>query len=80
MQFDGRGEYMKHEVIDYLKNCKVWYKITATHSPAQNSIVKYLNHILIEHAYAMMLEHNISYFLWPEAIIYACYLKNKSLT
>ena len=28
----------------------------------------------------MMLEHNIPYFLWPEAITYACYLKNRSLT
>jgi len=28
----------------------------------------------------MMLEHNIPYFLWPEAVAYACYLKNRSLT
>jgi len=28
----------------------------------------------------MMLEHNILYFLWPEAVAYACYLKNRPLT
>jgi len=28
----------------------------------------------------MMLEHNIPYFLWPEAAAYACYLKNRSPT
>jgi len=28
----------------------------------------------------MMLEHNIPYFLWPEAVTYACYLKNRSPT
>ena len=27
-----------------------------------------------------MLEHNIPYFLWPEVVVYACYLKNKSPT
>jgi len=28
----------------------------------------------------MMLEHNILYFLWPEAVTYVCYLKNRPLT
>jgi len=27
-----------------------------------------------------MLKHNIPYFLWPEAVAYACYLKNRSPT
>jgi len=28
----------------------------------------------------MILEHNIPYFLWPEAVTYACYLKNRLST
>ena len=76
--FDGKGEYIDHKVIDYLKSCGIQYEITATYSPIQNGIAKCLNHILIEHMYAMMLEHNISYFLWPETVAYTCYLKNRS--
>jgi len=80
MQFDGGGEYIDHEVINYLKSCEIRYEITAAYSPAQNGIAKRLNRTLIEHTCAMMLEHNIPYFLWPEAVAYACYLKNKSPT
>ena len=35
---------------------------------------------LIEHARVMIFEHSIPYFLWPEAVAYACYLKNQSPT
>jgi len=80
IQFDSREEYIDHEVIDYLKSCEIRYEITATHSPAQNGIAKHLNRTLIEHTHAMMLEYNIPYFLWPEAVAYACYLKNRSPT
>jgi len=80
MRFDGGGEYIDHEVIDYLKSCGIQYEITAAHSPAQNSIAERLNYTLIEHAHAMMLKHNILYFLWPEAVAYAYYLKNRSPT
>ena len=80
MRFDGRGEYIDHEVIDYLKSCGIQYEITAVHSPAQNGIAECLNHTLIKYACTMMLEHNIPYFLWPEAVAYACYLKNRSPT
>ena len=68
MQFNGGGEYINHKVINYLKSCGIWYEITAAHSPAQNGIAECLNCTLIKHTHAMMLEHNISYFLWPEAV------------
>ena len=80
MWFDGGGEYIDHEVIDYLKSCRIQYEIIAAHSPAQNGIAEHLNHTLIEHICTMMLKHNIPYFLWPEAVAYACYLKNRSPT
>ena len=80
IQFDSGEKYIDYEVIDYLKSYGIQYKITAAHSPAQNGTVKCLNRILIKHVRAMMLEHNIPYFLWPEAVAYACYLKNRSPT
>jgi len=50
MRFDGRGEYIDHEVINYLKSCGIQYEITAAYSSAQNGIAERLNHTLIEHA------------------------------
>ena len=39
-----------------------------------------LNRTLTEHARAMIKAHNVPHFLWPEAIMYATYLKNRSPT
>ena len=60
-------------IFEKLKEMKINIKINidltvlpshniAAHLSAQNSIVKCLNHTLIKYAYAIMLEHNISYF------------------
>jgi len=38
MLFNSRGEYVDHEVIDYLKSCGIQYEITAAHSPAQKAL------------------------------------------
>ena len=34
--------------------------------------------MLVEHAQAMIHQHNLPYSLWKEAIAYATYLKNRS--
>ncbi len=34
----------------------------------------------MEHARAMLIEHHLPKFLWPEAVAYAAYLKNRSPT
>jgi len=72
--------FIKTQTSKNLKSCGIRYEITAVHSPAQNGIAERLNRTLIKHVHAMMLEHNIPYFLWPEAVAYACYLKNRSPT
>ena len=53
---------------------------TAPYSPAQNGIAKRLNWTLLEHAWVMIFTKNLLKTLWPEAITYACYIKNRSLT
>ena len=53
---------------------------TAPYSPAQNGIAKWLNQTLLKHARAMIFTNNLPKSLWPEAIAYACYIKNWSLT
>ena len=53
---------------------------TVPYSPAQNGIAERVNRTLLEHARAMIFSKNISKHLWPEAIAYACYIKNRSPT
>ena len=52
----------------------------APYSPAQNGIAEHVNKTLLEHAWTMIFSKNISKHLWPEAITYACYIKNRSPT
>ena len=50
----------------------------APYSPAQNGIAECINRTLLEHVRAMIFSKNISKNLWPEAVAYACYIKNRS--
>ena len=53
---------------------------TAPYSPAQNGIAEQLNWTLLERTWAIIFSKNLPKTLWPEAIAYACYIKNRSLT
>ena len=53
---------------------------TTPYLPAQNGIAEWLNQTLLEHAWAMIFAKNLLKTLWPEAVAYACYIKNRSLT
>ena len=53
---------------------------TAPYSLAQNGIAKRLNQTLLEHTHAMIFTKGLPKVLWPEAVAYACYIKNRSLT
>lgn len=43
IRFDGGGEYIDHEVIEYLESCGIKYEITAAYSPSQNGTAERLN-------------------------------------
>jgi hypothetical protein len=53
---------------------------TAPYSPAQNGIAERLNRTLLEHARAMIFAKQAPKILWPEAVAYACYIKNRTPT
>lgn len=77
---DGGGEFINQEFKDFLAESGMELEITAAYSPAQNGIAERLNRTLVEHARAMMFDQNVPRHLWPEAVAYACYLKNRSPT
>ena len=77
---DGGGEYLSKEFKKYLLENGTQQDTTTPHSSSQNGIVECLNQMLVEHAHAMLHQHQLPNSLWKEAIAYATYLKNRSLT
>ena len=77
---DNGKEYISAEVRRFLAEQGIRVELTAAYSPSQNGVAERLNRTLVEHARAMLAEHNLPLFLWPEAVAYATYLKNRSLT
>jgi transposase InsO family protein len=77
---DNGGEYMNKAFKDFCAKHGIIMETTAPYSPAQNGIAEWLNHTLLEHMRAMMFTKNLPKILWPEAMAYTCYIKNRSPT
>src|SRR6266481_2072124 len=77
---DGSGKYINEPFKTFCAEASIIMEQTVPYSPAQNSITEQINQTLLEHARAMIFSKNISKTLWPEAIAYTCYIKNRSPT
>jgi hypothetical protein len=77
---DNGKEYVNAKVKEFLADHGIRFELTAAYSPSQNGVAERLNRTLIEHARAMLAEHNLPLFLWPEAVAYTTFLKNRSPT
>jgi gag-polypeptide of LTR copia-type/Pol polyprotein, beta-barrel domain/Integrase core domain/Domain of unknown function (DUF4219)/GAG-pre-integrase domain/Zinc knuckle len=77
---DNGGEYTSKAFKEYCATLGIIMETTAPYSPAQNGIAERLNRTLLEHARAMIFAKGLPKVLWPEAVAYACYIKNRSPT
>ncbi|HEV7736915.1 MAG TPA: reverse transcriptase domain-containing protein [Chlamydiales bacterium] len=75
---DNGREYVNREFEQYCGENGIIMETTAPYSPAQNGIAERLNRTLVENARAMIFAKNLPKSLWPEAVGYACYIKNRS--
>jgi hypothetical protein len=73
---DRGGEYLSTEFDRYLKDQGIKHQLTVHHSPQQNSVAERLNHMLVEHARAMLLGQDMPKISWVEVLNYATWLKN----
>ena len=77
---DGSSEYINTLFRAFCAKNRIIMESTTPYSPAQNGIAERLNHTLLEHARAMLFAKQVPKMLWPEAITYACYIKNRMPT
>ena len=77
LHMDGGGEFLNKEFRNYLLDNGIQLDVTTPHSPSQNGIAECLNQMIVEHARAMIHQHDLPYSLWKEAVAYATYLKNR---
>src|SRR5271156_7050161 len=75
LRMDGGKEYVNKQFKNFILEFGMELEITAAHSPAQNGIAERLNRTIVEHARAMIIQHNVPFFLWTEAISYANLIK-----
>jgi GAG-pre-integrase domain len=80
LRVDGGGEFLNKEFKKYLLDNGIQLDVTTPHSPLQSRIAEHLNQTIVEHAQAMIHQHDLLYSLWKEAVAYATYLKNRSPT
>ena len=80
LRSDGGSEYINALFITFCAKKGIIMESTTPYSPAQNGIAECLNRTLLEHARAMLFAKQVPKMLWPEAIAYACYIKNRTPT
>ena len=75
---DNGGEYTGKAFRDYCKSQGIKQLTTVPHTPEQNCIAEKANRTIVEGARAMMKESSTPGSLWPEAVVYAAYIRNRS--
>ena len=74
---DRGGEYLSTEYKQFLEHQGIFHEVSMAGTP-QNGVAERLNRTLQENARSMMLSSGLHGRFWGEAIVTACYLRNRS--
>ena len=77
---DNGGEFTSREFETYLKEEGVRHELTIPKTPEQNGVAERMNRTLIETTRSMLVDSNLPYSFWAEALSTAAYLRNRSPT
>ena len=69
----------KHS-IQYLREHGIQHQQTPPYTPEHNGVAERMNRTLVECARSMLHDAQLSYKYWGEAMITACYLRNRCPT
>ena len=77
---DNGTEFVNATLTQYLQTQGIVRQRSAPYTPEQNGRAERLNRTLLEKVRAMLADAGVPKFLWPEAVITANYLRNRSPT
>ncbi len=77
---DNGTEYVNAAISSYLSSRGILHQKSAPYTPEQNGRAERLNRTLLEKVRAMLADSGAPKFLWPEAVVTANYLRNRSPT
>ena len=76
IRVDRGTEYMG-EMLEYIKSQGIEYNPTAGYSPQSNGVAERMNRTLFEMACTMIDSAGAPLELWGEAVLAACYIRNR---
>ena len=71
---------MGNEFSQYLREQGTMHQLTVYDSPSSNGIAECCNSILIQHVRAMLIDSGLLKFLWLEAMKFAMWIRNCTMT
>lgn len=77
LRTDGGGEFMSTEFRDLMVQNKIKHETSASHSPHQNGTAERQWRSLFDMARCMLLDKKLPKILWPYALSYAAYTRNR---
>lgn len=77
---DRGGEYVNHELRNYLRSLGIKFQYTAPETPQLNGIAERKNRYLLEMIRCMLRDADLPNTFWGEATMTANYLQNRIVT
>lgn len=77
---DNAKEYLSRDFNEFLKQEGIQRELSVEYTPQQNGVAERANQTLVEMARCMLLQSNLPYELWAEAVCAAAYIRNRCPT
>jgi transposase InsO family protein len=75
---DRGGEFVNHSLANYYNSKGIVRVLTAGYSPESNGAAERVRRTLMDRVRAMLLDSCLPAALWGEAVVAACYVRNRS--
>jgi transposase InsO family protein len=80
LRTDRGGEFISHAFNEFCSENGIKRQLTAAYTPQQNGVSERKNRTLLNMVRSMIAEKNIPKKFWPEAVIWATFVLNRSPT
>ncbi|CAJ2668206.1 unnamed protein product [Trifolium pratense] len=80
LRTDRGGEFTSNEFNDFCSQHGIKRQLTAAYTPQQNGVSERKNRTILNMVRSMLTERGVPKRFWPEAVIWATYVLNRSPT